>query len=122
MKTVLKEFKKLFGDFTTVITISSESGYDGDLAIFEKVLEFSKYIVPASAASQKIAAEKIKKDSSLSERILFDSVDDFVKQGTLGASYDEVFEGIKKALTTDSKLIVAIGEAATKFKSVISDL
>ena len=122
VQTVLAEFKKLFGDFTTVITISSESGYDGDLAIFEKVLEFSKYIVPASAASQKIAAEKIKKDSSLSERILFDSVDDFVKQGTLGASYDEVKEGIKKGLATDSKLIVAIGEAATKFKSCVNEL
>ena len=85
-------------------------------------MEFSKYIVPASAASQKIAVEKIDETPSLSERILVDSVDDFVKEGTLGASYDEVKTGIKKGLTTDSKLIVAIGEAATKFKSCVNEL
>lgn len=122
VQTVLSQFKNLFGDFTCVITISSESGDDGDLAIFNNALEFSKYVVPASVASQKIARELILNDSSLSDRILFDSVDDFVKKGTLGASYDEVKEGIKKALDTDCNLIVAIGEAATKFKSCVDDL
>ena len=122
VQTVLSQFKKLFGDFTCVITVSSESGNVGDLTIFNSALEFSKYVVPASAASQKIAKELILKDSSLSDRILFDSVDDFVKEGTLGASYDEVKEGIKKALDTDCDLIVAIGEAATKFKSCIDEL
>ena len=108
VQTVLDQFKKLYGDFTTVITVSSESGYEGDLAIFEKALEFSRYVVPASAASQGIAQEKLLEEPSLSERILFESVDDFVKDGTLGASYDEVKEGLTKALNTDSKLIVAI--------------
>ena len=103
-------------------TVSSESGDVGDLAIFDNALEFSRYVVPASAASQKIAKELILKDSSLSDRILFDSVDDFFKEGTLGASYDEVKEGIKKALDTDCDLIVAIGEAATTFKSCINEL
>ena len=59
VKTVLKEFQKLFGEFTTVITISSES--------------------------------------------------------------DDVADGIRKALNLDCEMIVAIGEAATKFKSVIHD-
>lgn len=122
VQTVLNEFKKLYGDYTTVITVSSESGYEGDLEIFEKVLEFSKYIVPASVASQKIACMKIEDDPSLEDRILFDSIGDFVKEGTLGASREEVEEGIKKALTTDSEMIVAIGEAATKFKSCINEL
>lgn len=122
VQTVLDQFKKLYGDFTTVITVSSESGYDGDLAIFEKTLEFSRYVVPASAASQRIAQEKLLEEPSLSEKIIFDSVDDFVKNGTLGASYDEVKEGLTKALNTDSKLIVAIGEAATKFKSCVDDI
>ena len=122
VQTVLSQFKNLFGDFTCVITISSESGDDGDLAIFNNALEFSKYVVPASVASQKMAQELILKDPSLGDRILFDSVDDFVKKGTLGASYDEVKEGIKKALDTDCNLIVAIGEAATKFKSCVDDL
>ncbi len=122
VQTVLSQFKNLFGDFTCVITISSESGDDGDLAIFNNALEFSKYVVPASVASQKMAQEFILKDPSLGDRILFDSVDDFVKKGTLGASYDEVKGGIKKALDTDCNLIVAIGEAATKFKSCVDDL
>ena len=122
VQTVLSQFKNLFGDFTCVITVSSESAGSGDLEIFNNVLEFSKYVVPASVASQKIARELILNDSSLSDRILFDSVDDFVKKGTLGASYDEVKDGIKKALNTDCDLIVAIGEAATKFKSCVDDL
>ena len=122
VQTVLSQFKKLFKDFTCVITVSSESGYEGDLAIFNQALEFSKYIVPASVASQKIAHEKLQEDSSLSDRILFDHVDDFVKKGTLGASYDEVLEGIKRALETDCDMIVAIGEAATKFKYCIEDI
>ena len=122
VQTVLDQFEKLFGDFTCVITVSSESGYDGDLAIFNNALEYAKYVVPASAASQKIACELIRDDSSLTEKILFDHVDDFVKKGTLGASYDEVREGIEKALTMDCGLIVSIGEAATKFKSCVDDL
>ena len=35
---------------------------------------------------------------------------------------DEVKTGLAKALETDSKVIVAIGEAATKFKSCVDDL
>ncbi|WP_407413291.1 Mur ligase family protein [Methanobrevibacter sp.] len=122
VQTVLSQFKNLFGDFTCVITISSESGDVGDLAIFNSALEFSKYVVPASVASQKMARKLISDDSSLSDRILFDSVDDFVKEGTLGASYDEVRDGIKKALESDCDLIVAIGEAATEFKYCINEL
>lgn len=122
VQTVLSQFKYLFGDFTCVITISSESGDEGDLKIFNSALEFSKYVIPASSASQKTAQELLLKDSSLAEKIIFDSVDDFVKKGTLGASHDEVKDGIKKALGCDCNLIVAIGEAAVKFKSCVDDL
>ena len=122
VQTVLSQFNKLFNDFACVITVSSESGYEGDLTIFDHALEFSKYVVPASVASQKIANEKLKQDPSLSDKILFDHVDEFVKKGTLGASYDEVLDGIKKALETDCGMIVAIGEAATKFKSCVEDI
>lgn len=122
VKTVLREFKKIYGDFTTVITVSSESGREGDVQIFDSVLEFSKFVVPASSASQKIASDLIKKDENLKEKIIFDHVDSFVKEGTLGASYDEVREGIKRALSSDCNNIIAIGEAATKFKSCIDEL
>ena len=122
VETVLKEFKKLFGDFTTVITVSSESGYPGDLDIFNSVLKFSKFIVPASTASQKIASEKLKDNPKLNDRIFFNYVGNFEKTSTLGASEEEVKEGIKKALNLDCNMIIAIGEAATKFKSVVFDM
>ena len=120
--TVLKEFQKLFGDFTTVITVSSESGDTGDLDIFNSVLKFSKFIVPASPASQRIARDKLEENSRLNDRIFLNHVSDFEKSGTLGASKKDVKDGIKKALNLDCEMIVAIGEAATKFKSVIHDL
>ena len=122
VETVLKEFKKLFGDFTTVITVSSESGYPGDLDIFNSVLKFSKFIVPASTASQKIASEKLKDNPKLNDRIFFNYVGNFEKTSTLGASEEEVKEGIKKALNLDCERIIAIGEAATKFKSIVFEL
>ena len=122
VETVLKEFKKLFGDFTTVITVSSESGYIGDLDIFNSVLKFSKFIVPASVASQKIAVEKLRDNPKLNDRIFLNHVDDFVKTGTLGASEEEVRDGLIKALNLDCEMVIAIGEAATKFKSVVFEL
>ena len=122
VETVLKEFKKLFGEFTTVITVSSESGYIGDLDIFNSVLKFSKFIVPASVASQKIAVEKLRDNPKLNDRIFLNHVDDFVKTGTLGASEEEVRDGLIKALNLDCEMVIAIGEAATKFKSVVFEL
>lgn len=83
VETVLREFKKLYGDITTVITISSESGAKGDLEIFDNVLEFSKYVVPASSASQKIASDKISEHPELKEKIMLNHVDDFVKKALL---------------------------------------
>lgn len=122
VQTILTEFKRSYGDFTTVITISSESGYEGDLEIFENTLEFSKYIIPASSASQKIANELITKNPTLEDKILLDSIDKFEKKGTLGANYDEVKQGINKALKLNCNTILAIGEAACKFKSSINSL
>lgn len=122
VETVLREFKKLYGEITTVITISSESGAEGDLEIFNKVLEFSKYVVPASSASQKIASSKINEDSNLKEKIVLTHVDDFVKNGTLGATFEEVQEGISQALKLDCTKVIAIGEAATKFKDCVFNI
>ena len=122
METVLKEFKKLFGDFTTVITVSSESGYVGDLDIFNSVLKFSKFVVPASVPSQKIALEKLKSNPKLNDRIFLNHVDDFEKTSTLGASKEEVRDGLRKALNLDCEMVIAIGEAATKFKDVVFEL
>ena len=49
-------------------------------------------------------------------------VDDFEKKGTLGASEEEVRDGLRKALNLDCEMVIAIGEAATKFKSIVFEL
>lgn len=123
VKTVLAAFKELYGDITTVVTISSESGEEGDLEIFRSVLEFSKYVIPASLASQKIAKKLIEDDSSLKGKIFLDEIDsDFVKNGTIGATPDDVKKGVENALDLDCDKIIAIGEAASKFKDSIFDV
>ena len=122
VETVLKEFKKLFGEFTTVITVSSESGYSGDLDIFNSAVKFSKFIVPASQASYKVAIEKLNENPELNDRIFLNHGYDFKKVGTLGASKQEVHDGLKKAINLDCEMIIAIGEAATKYKSIVFDL
>ena len=111
-----------FDKVTTVITVSSESGYPGDLGIFNSVLKFSKFIVPASVASHKIAIEKLEDNPKLNDRIFLNHISDFKKTGTLGASQEEVRDGLIKALNLDCEMVIAIGEAATKFKSVIFEL
>ena len=105
-----------------MITVSSESGYVGDLDIFNSVLKFSKFIVPASVASQKIALEKLRANPKLNDRIFLNHVDDFEKTGTLGASEEEVRDGLRKALNLDCEMVIAIGEAATKFKYIAFEL
>ena len=121
VETVLKEFKKLFGEFTTVITISSESGYIGDLDIFNSVLKFSKFVVPASVPSQKVALKKLSDNPELNDRIFLNHIGEFEKTGTLGASKEEVRDGIKKALNLDCEMVIAIGEAACTYKDIIFD-
>ena len=79
VETLLKEFKKLFGDFTCVITVSSESGYKGDVEIFDSAVRFSKFIVPASEASRKIAAQRLCENPELDERIFMGHGSDFEK-------------------------------------------
>lgn len=122
VETVLREFKKLFGDFTCVITVSSESGYVGDRHIFESVLKFSKFVVPSSTASKKIAIEMLREDPELNDRIFFNHLGEFKKTGTLGASRDEVRDSLKMALNLDCEMVIAVGEAATKFKDLIFEL
>ena len=72
---------------------------------------------------KKIASDKISERPELKEKIILDhGVDDFVKKGTLGATFDEVQGGINQALNLDCNMIIAIGEAATKFKKCVNNL
>ena len=40
----------------------------------------------------------------------------------LGASEEEVRDGLRKALNLDCEMVIAIGEAATKFKDIVFEL
>ena len=53
---------------------------------------------------------------------LLNHLDDFEKSGTIGASQQEVRDGLKKAMNLDCEMVIAIGEAATKYKSISFDL
>ena len=57
VETVLKEITKIYGDTTVVITVTSESGHEGDIEILEKALDNVKYIVPASHDSRLVVDE-----------------------------------------------------------------
>lgn len=120
VQTVLREFNRVYGDITTVITVSSESGQIGDEEIFESVCNFSKYIIPVSIPSQKIAKKFLLQNPEFSERIILEDIDEnFIKDGTLGSTKEDVIKGIEDALRLDCSKIIAIGESAVKFKDYI---
>ena len=119
VETVLREFKKIYGDFTLILTVSSESGLIGDEKIFDIALKFAKYIIPSSKASQKIAKSKINEKPELKEKIILPKLNEsFDKDGTLGATSEDVLKSFNEGLSLDPQTIIAIGEAAIKFKSV----
>ena len=131
VETILKEVTKIYGDATVVITITSESGHEGDIEILEKALANVKYIVPASHDSRLVANEflasakdgKFKYDyKKLKDTFVFTDVDpEQASKFTLGASSQQVVEGVKAALKTDSKIIIILGEAGFKFESAVKD-
>ena len=118
IETVVTELKKVYNSITVVLTVSSESGESGDNEILKKVLEIGDFIVPASFASRK-AAEKQSEYISSGKIILTDISSIKFKKGTLGATSDQVVEGVKKGLNCDTKALVCLGEAAYKYKEDI---
>ncbi len=118
IETVVTELKKVYSSITVVLTVSSESGESGDNEILKKVLEIGDFIVPASFASRK-AAEKQSEYISSGKIILTDISSIKFKKGTLGATSDQVVEGVKKGLSCDTKALVCLGEAAYKYKEDI---
>ena len=138
VKTILKEITKIYGDATVVITVSSESGFEGDIDILDSAIGNVKYIVPASHDSRyavdrllELTREGKQDELDLSkEHAIADLEDIFVftdetpeqkSKRTLGASDEQVINGLKTALKTESNIILLIGEAAFKFKSSIED-
>jgi UDP-N-acetylmuramate--alanine ligase len=121
IETVLKELKKVHNTITVIITVSSESGESGDAEILEKALENGDFVIPASFASRK-AAEKRRELISSGKIILTDIATIKFKKGTLGASSEQVEEGVIKGLNCKTAALVCLGEAAFKYKENILKL
>lgn len=122
IETVLKELKKIYNTITVVVTVSSESGEQGDIEIFDKILKLSDFIVPASHASRMVAETKIEEIKSGKIILTNESKVEFDKTGTLGASSEQVTDGIKTGLKCKSSALICLGEAAFKFKKSILEL
>ena len=118
IETVLREIKKVYDHITVVITVSSESGESGDEEILKKTIELADFIVPASFASRK-AAEKHEEYISSGKIMFTDISQKKFQKGTLGATSDQVIEGIRKGLECDTSALICLGEAAFKYKQDI---
>ena len=99
-----------------VNTISSESGIEGDLEI-AKILKDVDIIIVASNASR-IALKKM----NLNNHIIFtESSKRSSKNGTLGASKEQVEESLNQAISIARKddIILIIGEGGVKYSTEI---
>ena len=117
--TVLKEVKNLYGTIVNVITTSSESGISGDMEILDCSSEYADYIVPASYNAYLCAQKALNKGLYVDKIILPESMPTDEKQGTLGATIEQVMAGFEKSLEIESDLIICTGEAAFKYKELL---
>ncbi|MGN1321745.1 MAG: Mur ligase family protein [Methanosphaera sp.] len=115
--TVLKELKNSYSTLVNVITTSSESGMDGDKEILKCAAEYADYIVPASHNSYICAKKALQKGVYTDKIVLPDTMPKGDKEGTLGATIEQVLAGFNKALEIDVNLVVCTGEAAFKYKN-----
>ena len=129
---------KIYDRTCVVITVSSESGVEGDFDILDSAIGKVDYIVPAShdcryAADKLIELTKENRQEELHLNSVY-TLDDLCKTfvltdedlkqesiKTLGASEDQVIGGLKEALNLGTDIILIIGEAAFKFESAIKD-
>jgi UDP-N-acetylmuramate--alanine ligase len=118
VETVLRELQKTYEKLAVIITVSSESGRTGDMNIMEKAICNADFIIPASYYSRQ-AAEKYISSGKIK---LTDKKPDEFRSGTLGATQEQVIEGLKKGLKCDANAVVCIGEAAVKYKENIKIL
>ena len=138
VETILHEISKIYDKTAVVITVSSESGVEGDFDILDSAIGNVDYIVPASHDSRyavdkliELTKENRQNELHLSREysieelndtfILTDSDIEQKSIRTLGASEEQVIDGLKTALTIDSDIVLIIGEAAFKFESAIRD-
>ena len=119
--TVLKEVKNLYGTIVNVITTSSESGMSGDMEILKCSADYSDYIVPASYNAYLCAKEALENGLFNEKIVLPENMPTDEKQGTLGATVEQVLSGFNKSIEIDADLIICTGEAAFKYKDILKE-
>jgi UDP-N-acetylmuramate--alanine ligase len=125
VETVLGELKKIYKELAVVITISSESGEEGDLDIFKKCVDISSCVIPASYYSRKAADKYIElsKNDELKGNIIFPpKYPKEFKKGTLGANFEQIKLGLETGLECDVEAVICLGEAAFKFKDDVKKM
>jgi UDP-N-acetylmuramate--alanine ligase len=122
---------EIYDKVAVVITVTSESGEEGDIEILKNAIGNVDYIIPASYDC-KAAADKLLSIASegegdydlnlLSSNFVF-TEGEMEQKGvrTLGASQEQVLNGLETALKTDADLVLCLGEAAFKFDPAIKD-
>lgn len=121
ISTVLKELKNSYNVVVDVITTSSESGISGDEEILKCATKYADYVVPASHNAYLCAKEALKNNKYSDKIILPDNMPKGDKDGTLGATVEQVLVGFHKALDLDADLVVCTGEAAFKYKDILEN-
>ena len=135
VETTLHELSKLYDRIAVVITVSSESGHEGDLDILDSALGNVKYIIPASPASNVAAKEIIEnaKDNNYKGEYTYEELSEIfvfpdeapeesnLTNSNAGTNAKGVMDGFKTALKTDVDLVICIGEAAFKFDDTIRE-
>lgn len=125
VETVLRELKKIYKTVAVVITVSSESGDEGNKEILDKCLANADYIIPASYYSRKAADNYLNSKNlelKANKIILTHEYPEKFKNGTLGANIHQITKGLETALKIDVEAVICIGEAAFKFKERIRDI
>jgi len=119
--TILKELKNTYHTVINVVSISSESGITADLEIMERSLEYADFVVPASHNSYIIAKKLLSEEKYSDKIVLPDNMPEGNKEGTLGATSEQLLAGVNKAKTIDADLILCTGEASLKFKNILKN-
>ncbi|AAM01969.1 Mur ligase family protein [Methanopyrus kandleri] len=100
-----------------VIAVASELGPEGDEEILRRAADLADLVVVASYAAYEVM-DRVDADNVIAAE---SATKPFEKKGTLGASREQVLDGLKEALRSDCEVVVLFGEAPLKYREEISE-
>lgn len=100
-----------------VLAVASELGPEGDVEILDIATREADQVVIASHAMYEAYRSMDPRPDNV---IIADSArEKFEKKGTLGASREQVEDGVRTALSTDANVVVVFGEAPLRFRDTV---